>query len=99
MTYGNSISGKERVLRTLSFQETDRVPVIPVTHSCSAKLVGYTLGEAITNPKKYVESQVRCLDRFGYDGVWGIAVSEVAEALGCEIIVHDDDIPAVGKAR
>jgi len=97
MTYGNSISGKERVLRTLSFQETDRVPVIPVTHSCSAKLVGYTLGEAITNPKKYVESQVRCLDRFGYDGVWGIAVTEVAEALGCEIIVHDDDIPAVGK--
>jgi len=97
MTYGNPISGKERVLRTLAFQEIDRVPVIPVTHSCSAKVVGYSLGEAVTNPKKYVESQVRCLERFGYDGVWSIAVNEVAETLGCEIIVHDDDIPAVGK--
>jgi uroporphyrinogen decarboxylase len=97
MVDDNSLSGKDRVLRTLAFQETDRVPVIPVTHSCSAKLVGYTLKEALTEPKKYVESQVKCLERFGYDGVWGIAVTEVAEALGCEIIVHDDDIPAVGK--
>lgn len=97
MTGGYSLTSKERVLRTLSFQETDRVPVIPVTHTCSAKLVGYTLGEALADPKKYVESQVKCLQQFGYDGVWGIAVTEVAEALGCEIIVHEDDIPAVGN--
>jgi uroporphyrinogen decarboxylase len=97
MTDGNSLSGKERVLRTLSFQETDRVPVIPVTHTCSAKLVGYTLGEALADPKKYVESEVKCWQQFGYDGVWGIAVTEVAEALGCEMVVHEDDIPAVGN--
>jgi uroporphyrinogen decarboxylase len=93
----NEISGKDRVLRTLSFRETDRVAVIPVTHSCSPKQVGYTLGEAMRDPRKYVESQVKCLEKFGYDGVWGLSVTEMAEVLGCEIVVHADDVPAVGK--
>jgi uroporphyrinogen decarboxylase len=92
----DSLSGKERVLRAMSFQEVDRVPVIPVTHTCSAKLVGLTLSEAMADPKKFVESQVKCLEQFGYDGVWGLVATEVAEALGSEIEVQEDDIPGVG---
>jgi MtaA/CmuA family methyltransferase len=88
------LSGRERVFRALSFQEIDRVPVIPVTHSCAPKKAGYLHGEAMQNPKKYVASQLKCLEMFDYDAVWGMAVNEVAEALGCEIVVHSDDVPA-----
>lgn len=87
------LNGRERVFRALSFQETDRVPVIPVTHSCSPKKAGYLHGEAMLDTKRYVDSQLRCLNLFGYDGVWGLAVNEVAEALGCDIVVHSDDVP------
>jgi uroporphyrinogen decarboxylase len=88
------LSGRERVFRALAFQEIDRVPVIPVTHSCSPKKAGYLHGEAMEDTRKYVDSQLKCLNQFGYEGVWGMAVNEVAEAMGCEIVVHADDVPA-----
>jgi uroporphyrinogen decarboxylase len=45
------------------------------------------------DPRKYVDSQLTCLNQFGCDGVWGMAVNEVSEALGCQILVHPDDVP------
>ncbi len=93
MAHKKELNGRERVFRALSFQEIDRVPVIPVTHSCSPKKTGYLHGEAMQDTWKYVESQLKCLEMFGYDGVWGMAVNEVAEALGCEVVVHPDDVP------
>lgn len=90
------MNSKQRVLRTLQGEETDRVPVIPLIGVYGEKFIDSTPEQAITDPEIQYKSLKTALDRFQYDGVitWMDLTIE-AEALGLERTFPQDKLPSI----
>ena len=90
---GEILNSKERILKTLSLKEPDRVPVVPFIISFAAKYSGIKFIEYCRNPVKLAESQVSVAEHFGIDAVYtdSDAVIE-AEALGSDAIFFEDEV-------
>ncbi len=91
------MNSKERILKTLSLKEPDRVPVVPFIISFAAKYSGIKFIEYCRNPVKLAESQVLVAEQFGIDAVYVDSDSVIeAEALGSDAVYFEDEVPSIG---
>lgn len=88
----------ERVIKTVGFEQADRVPVIAQVGGHSAILSGRRLIEYVKSGEVAAESQINALRYYGYDAVLAIFDACVeTEAAGSVIDFHEDIYPTVGK--
>jgi uroporphyrinogen decarboxylase len=88
----------ERIIKTVRFKQTDRVPVIAQIGGHSALLSGNRLIDYLTKGEVAAYSQIEALRHYGYDAVFGIFDACVeTEAAGSTIEYRDDIYPAVTK--
>ena len=85
------MTGLERVRAALDFGEPDRVPVYPLMHFASAKVIGIKIKEYATSAERMAESLIAAYRRYGYDGVHpGSDVSIEGEAVGSKLRQPED---------
>ena len=90
------MNGKERVLKALRFEKTDRVPWVPFTGVHVAKLVGSDAPTLLTCPEVLVDAVTAASERYCADGVCSaFDLQAEAEALGCTLHWPKNNPPAV----
>ncbi|MEA3374539.1 MAG: uroporphyrinogen decarboxylase family protein [Campylobacterota bacterium] len=86
----------ERVVDTVNFKKTDRVPVIAQIGGHSAILSGYRLIDYVKSGVVAAKSQINALKYYGYDAVFAIFDTCVeTEAAGSTIRYREDIYPSV----
>lgn len=74
----------------------DSVPVIPFVMKYSAKIAGISYRDYCTSSKGMAESQLKCLERFGYDATnVSSDPHRLAGALGGKIRFPEEGVPVV----
>lgn len=90
------MTGRERVLQALRFQETDRVPWVPFTGAHVARLVNSDAETMLKNADVLVDAVAASADRYFADGVCSaFDLQAEAEALGCTLTWSKKNPPAV----
>lgn len=90
------MTGKERVLKALRFQEVDRVPWVPFTGVHVAKLIGSDAEQLLKDGDILVEAVKAAASRYYADGVCSaFDLQAEAEVLGCELHWCKNNPPAV----
>lgn len=88
----------ERVIAAATFSAVDATPVIAQVGGHAALCAGYTLNEYLKSGEIAADSQIKALQKYGYDAVIAIFDACVeAEAAGCEIKFRDGFYPIVSK--
>jgi len=88
----------ERILSSLKGEEPDRVAVVPEVFGVTAKTMGYSIYEYVTDPLKLATSQLKAREIIGHDVLFAFAdLSVEAEAIGCELVYNRDSYPVVKK--
>jgi uroporphyrinogen decarboxylase len=91
-----NMTSLERIIKTVRFESTDRVPVIAQIGGHSALLSGNRLIDYLKNGDVAAYSQIEALKYYGYDAVFAIFDACVeTEAAGSTIQFRDDIYPAV----
>lgn len=86
----------ERVRRTIRGETVDRIPVLPILHYGTARLIGATIKQFGTDPEVMARSLIAAQRRFGYDGLQvSLSVAIEAEALGSLTVQPEDAVPYV----
>jgi len=84
----------ERVRAAVRFQEADRVPIFPILHYASTRVIGMKIGEFASNGESMAKALLAAYQRYGYDGICpGVDVVIEGEALG-SITKQPEDAPA-----
>ena len=92
------LTSLERVRKTLRGEATDRIPVVPILHYATARLVGATIRQFGTDADVMSRSLVAGQRRYGYDGIQvSLSVAVEAEALGSLAVQPEDAIPYVAE--
>ena len=90
------MTGKERVLKALNFQEVDRIPWVPFTGVHVAKLVDADAESLLKDPDLLVKGVTMAAERYFADGVCSVFdLQAEAEALGCTLNWAKKNPPAV----
>ncbi|NLL36558.1 MAG: hypothetical protein GX256_03430 [Fretibacterium sp.] len=90
------MTGKERVLKALRYEEVDRVPWVPFTGVHVARLIDRKASEILKDADLLVEAVSTAADRYYADGVCSaFDLQAEAEALGCRLQWSDNNPPAV----
>lgn len=88
----------QRVLDTVSFKKTDRVPVIAQIGGHSGIISGYSLMEYVKSGEIAARSQINALKKYGYDAVFAIFDACVeTEAAGSTLRYKEGLYPCVIK--
>ncbi len=86
----------ERVMAVVNGEQPDRVPVIPAARDWCFRQAGFSFGEIMDSPEKYVFSQYYCVKEYGYDAVWDLfAVHAESEAMGSKLKISKNVPPSV----
>lgn len=92
------MTGKERVLKTLSFEPVDRTPWVPYAGVQTAKLIGVDAETYLKSTDHIVEGIKKAYELYQPDGLPIVFdVQMEAEALGCTLKWSKDNPPAVDK--
>lgn len=87
------VSSLERVVAALSFQEADRVPVVPLMLGATRRISGTSYPEWSTNPEIAANSILQAQEFFGYDALFAaLDLSVEAEGFGAKIVYPADDV-------
>ncbi len=90
------MTGKDRVLKALRFEEVDRVPWVPFTGVHVAKLVGSDAPTMLTSADIMAKAVITASERYSADGVCSaFDLQAEAEALGCALHWPKNNPPAV----
>jgi uroporphyrinogen decarboxylase len=92
------MSPKDVVIATLNREDADRIPITPQVLEHAVRVAGMKVSEVFSNSEKFARAQLESLEKYKYDGVWAGVVDMynlLPEALGCEIVVPEDDIPDI----
>jgi MtaA/CmuA family methyltransferase len=89
------MNGRERILAHLAGQQTDCLPLMPITMQYAADLVGARYGDYVTDHRVLVEAQLHAAEKFGFDQVSCISdpAREAADC-GAQVEFFDDQPPA-----
>lgn len=91
------MTSQERVLKTISFEEPDRVPYFLLLSLHGAKELGLTIREYFSRASNIVEGQRRLHARYGHDCLYGFFHASLeVEAFGGETLFFDDGPPNAG---
>ena len=86
----------ERIRKTLSLQEPDRVPVLPLSMAFSAKYTGIPYSDYLTKAEALAEAEVRTARAFGWDAA--IVSNDVAGccgAFGAQVVLGRDGLSRI----
>ena len=88
------MNSRERVLKALALQKSDRIPVVPFIITFAAKYAGYKFIDYAKDPDIMAKAQIAMARRFGIDAVYvdSDPVIEI-EAMGAEIRYPEDESP------
>lgn len=90
------MTGKERILKTIQLQKTDRIPWLPFVGCHAASLINMTPEEYLTSEDAIVRGVKRAAELYNPDGLpVAFDLQVEAEAMGCEIRWSDKNPPAV----
>jgi uroporphyrinogen decarboxylase len=96
MAEAPELSSKERILRAMRREPTDRVAVFPTVHHVSTRVAGETIKRFATNADVMAACLLKSYERFRYDGIEvGVDAVIEAEALGSEVNYPEDEPPRV----
>ena len=92
------MNSRERVLKALALQKSDRVPVVPFIITFAAKYAGFKFIEYAKHSEVLAKSQITMARRFKIDAVYvdSDPVIEI-EAMGAEIRYPEDESPMATK--
>lgn len=86
----------ERLMAAFELKKPDRVPVTPFVREWAVRQAGFKFSEVMTNPEKYVYSQLYAIRKYGYDMVLDLlAVHAESEAMGSVLHIPEDAAPSV----
>jgi MtaA/CmuA family methyltransferase len=90
------MTGKERVLKTLSFEAVDRIPWVPYAGVQTANLIGLDAESYLKSADNIVAGILKAYELYEPDGLPIVFdVQMEAEALGCKLKWAKDNPPAV----
>jgi uroporphyrinogen decarboxylase len=88
----------ERVLASVKFQKTDRVPVIAQVFAHAATLAGVSVDDYVRDGATLARCQLDALRHYGYDAVFSVMdVSVETEAAGSLLLFRRDQYPEVER--
>ncbi|RLI55579.1 MAG: hypothetical protein DRO93_11860 [Candidatus Thorarchaeota archaeon] len=88
----------DMVRRALRFEETTRVPAIPIVGLFACSVTGIPVHSVLTDADQQAQALLRCLREFSYDGVFTVMdLTLEAEALGAETRFPTDAFPYVSQ--
>ncbi|MBF0103256.1 MAG: uroporphyrinogen decarboxylase family protein [Desulfobacterales bacterium] len=88
----------ERVVAAVSFNKTDRVPVIAQVFGQSAVLAGIPLDHYLRSGELIAKCQIKALEYYGYDAVFALMdVNVETEAAGSILNYVKDDYATITK--
>jgi len=90
------MNSRQRVLRALTLQKSDRIPVIPFIITFAAKYGGFKFIDYATNSNILAQCQIAVAERFKVDAVYvdSDPIVEI-EAMGAQIRYPEDESPSV----
>ena len=90
------MNSKDRVLKALAFQKSDRIPVVPFIITFAAKYGGFRFIEYATNTSILAQCQIAVAKRFKIDAVYvdSDPIIEI-EAMGARVRYPEDESPSV----
>ncbi|MFP4135907.1 MAG: uroporphyrinogen decarboxylase family protein [Candidatus Acetothermia bacterium] len=92
------LRSKDRLYAAIGSEKPDRVPVLTYSNHFQIRQAGYSYGEVMEDGDKFIEAQIAGLEEFKYDGVTGLGgPGMIAEALGAELVVGQDESPSMTK--
>jgi len=90
------MTGKERVIRVLKHETTDRVPWVPFAGVHAGALIGKNATEVLSDEKALYESLKAVHQMYRPDGMPIVFDLQIeAEILGCELVWADEAPPSV----
>lgn len=92
------MNSRERVLKALALQKSDRVPVVPFVITFAAKYAGFKFIDYAKDPSILAKAQMAMARRFEIDAVYvdSDPIIEI-EAMGAEIRYPEDESPMASK--
>lgn len=82
----------ERVMAALTFQEPDRVPVMPLVLGAARRVLGITMQEFSTNPELAAQAILQSQELLGYDGIMAaLDLSVEAADFGAKMVYPLED--------
>ncbi|WML31439.1 uroporphyrinogen decarboxylase family protein [Neobacillus sp. OS1-32] len=92
------MNSKERLVKAVTFQAVDRVPVVPVALTQGAKLLNLDLPTYQKNGEYIANGQLKLLELLEPDAVFGMPhVVEDLTPWGVPLTYHQNGSPTVGK--
>jgi len=89
-------TGLERVRAALRGEPPDSVPIVPILHTMSTRLLGMPIGRYASDARTMADCVLAAYRRFGYDGIQlSLGVAAEAEALGAPTAQPDDGLPVI----
>jgi uroporphyrinogen-III decarboxylase len=87
-------SAMQRLAAAIHGEPTDRIPVFCNLIDQGARELGMTLKAYYSKGEHVAEGQLRMLEKYGHDNVWGLFyVGREAELLGCQEIIFAENGP------
>jgi MtaA/CmuA family methyltransferase len=94
------VTGRERILAALAGDETDHLPLMPITMMFAADTASVKYGEYARDHRILVDAQLRTSELFGFDYVSAISdPAREASDLGATIEWFDDQPPAIVESK
>lgn len=88
----------ERVIKAISHQEADRVPLFLLFSMYGAKELNLSIKDYFSDPKNVVEAQVKLREKYNHDCFYSFYYASIeVEAWGGEVIFSEDGPPNSGK--
>ncbi|MBN2611201.1 MAG: thioredoxin family protein [Bacteroidales bacterium] len=90
------MTGKERIIKTIRLEETDRIPWVPFVGCHGAKLLNISAEEYLKSSHHIVNGISKAIELYQPDGIPVMFDLQIeAEALGCKLAWSDNNPPAV----
>ena len=88
----------ERIVATIKFQDTDRVPVVAQVFGHAASLAGVSVDDYVRDGETLARCQLNALKQYGYDAVFSVMdVSVETEAVGSVLQYRKNQYPMIER--
>lgn len=90
------MNGKDRIIKLLNNEKSDKIPWVPFAGVHAGKLCGYKADEVLKDANKLFESLIKVHQTYVPDGMPVVFDLQLeAEILGCELMWSDEAPPSV----
>jgi len=92
------MTGLERINKTINFEKTDRIPVLPIFGAFAASFGGQNPEEMYSNAAAQADALLKTLERYKPDGIFNLMdLSAEPEALGAIVDARTGHAPVISR--